>query len=87
MQQTRTIKFGTTSGDAGSNGVVYSAATTWGDLLDENTQLDALNLTPGFAPLIKLSGGQNYKPTGRDFSLPTGDFSVYFTPDKNNSGI
>lgn len=87
MQATRLIKFGTTAGGAASNGQIYSSATTWGELLDEDTQLDALNLTPGMAALIKVSGGQNYKPTDRNFTLPEGDFSVYFTPDKNNSGL
>ena len=87
MQATRTVKFGTTSGGVGSNGSFFSAATTWGELLNENTQLDALNLTAGMAALIKVSGGQNYKPTSPTYTLPEGDFSVYFTPDKNNSGL
>jgi hypothetical protein len=87
MQATRVIKYGTTAGGVGSNGQIFSAATTWGQLLSESTDLDALSITPGMVAVIKVSGGgQNYKPGSPDFNLPTESFSVYFIPDKNNSG-
>jgi len=84
MQATRVVKFGTTTG---ASGQVYSNATTWKQLVAGDSAFEAMSMTPGMAATIKVpGGGATYKVESQDQNLPEGDFNVYFTPDKNNSG-
>lgn len=84
MQGTRVVKWGAITGGNGANGTHYSSASTYGELQNEENQIKAF---AGIGMKAMVQDGNNkYQLVDGNSQLPTGDFSLYFTNDKNSSG-
>lgn len=84
MQNTRTIKWGAITGGNGANGTTYSNASTYAELQNQEAQIAALS-NSGMKALVQ-DGANKYQLVDGNSQLPSGDFSLYFTNDKNSSG-
>ena len=84
MGATRKITYASTASMTGAS-VVFSAASTWGELKKEQTDLDAKSL--GMKAWVKGdTPNSGFALTNDNQSLPDGDFVLYFLVDKNDSG-
>lgn len=88
MQPTRKIVYASISNTSGAQ-TVYSAATTWGELKKEFSDIEAKSI--GMKPWIKgdasdPSNSKGFHLSGDGTTLPTGDFVLYFLVEKNDSG-
>lgn len=85
MQATRKITYGSVANTLGAQ-TIFSAATTWGELKNENADVGALGMN--MKPWIKgdAQNTQGYGLTSDSSPLPAGDFTLYFLVNKNDSG-
>lgn len=83
-QGTRLVKYGSVSGGSNSTGQLYSSAETWGELKAEDPTIGALAM--GMGAIVKLEGGGSLKLDSDTEQLPTGEFTIFFVTEKNNSG-
>lgn len=79
---TRKITYASTTSAAADPKTVFSAAETWGDLKKEDADIGAK--AHGMRACIREG---NITLTSDSQKLPTGDFTLYFLVEKNNSGI
>lgn len=84
MQATRKVTYGSVADTLGAK-TVFSAASNWGELKNDDANIGALAMN--MKPWIKGEGNnQGYGLSSDTTQLPTGDFTLYFLVNKNDSG-
>lgn len=82
---TRKIKYGSIADSGATGGEIFSSATTFGELKEQEATIGVLSA--GMSALAKPEGGgANVKLTSDSQSLPEGGFTLWFVLDKNASG-
>lgn len=84
MAGTRKITYASVSDMAGAQ-VTYSAAVTWGELKQENVDIDTKSIK--MKPWLRgVAGAEGKALLFNDQTLPEEDFVIVFITDKNDSG-